>query len=78
MVKKSTFCWYQSQNNPDFIKTVQKLLNTMVHTYNPSYTGGRDWEVPGHPGQKVLESSSQPIPGYDGAYVSSQLCRKCK
>jgi hypothetical protein len=52
----------------------------VVHGCNSSYLGSRELleriVVRGQPRQEVQETVSQPVPGCDGAYLSSQLLRK--
>jgi hypothetical protein len=55
--------------------------SVVVCAYNPSYSGGNDWEDCDltQPRKKVQETPSQPIKTRSGgACLSSQLCRNYK
>jgi hypothetical protein len=49
-----------------------------AQTYNPSYSGDRDWKDCGSEPirAKFLETPSQPMAGYGGVCLSSQLHRE--
>jgi hypothetical protein len=47
----------------------------MVHSYNPSYTGGErgEWQFQTSMGKKMYKTTSQPIAEHGSAHLSSQL-----